>query len=111
MAARLLDIGDFADLALVAALSAIAVQVADLGVGIQLPQAFATSDPGSPVVAIRQALFRRLAGSSAVAPVLVVAFLTTAASPSLVVVAGFAVSTVATAAYGAGYIALRSVNA
>lgn len=111
VAARLLDIGDFADLALAAALCAMAVQVADIGVGIQLPQAFAACQRSLPVAAIRQAFRRRLAGSVAVAPMLVAAFMTTAANDSIAVAGGFAVSTVATAVYGAGYVALRSVGA
>jgi O-antigen/teichoic acid export membrane protein len=110
MAARLLDLGDFADLALVSALTAMAVQVADLGVGIQLPQAFAGPDRGLPVVAVRQAFRRRLIGSVAVVPLLALTFLTVAGNGSLAVVGGFAISTIATAVYGAGYVALRSAD-
>ena len=110
VAARLLDIGQFADLALGSALSAMAVQVADLGVAIQLPQAFAGEHQRMPVAAIRQAFVRRSAGSAAAVPLLVAAFLTAAAHQSLAVAAGFAVSTAATALYGAGYVALRSVD-
>ena len=110
VAARLLTLGQFADLALVAALTGIAVQVADLGVAVQLPQAFASETSGMPVRAIRQAFLRRLAGSLVTAPILVAAFLTAASTGSLVVAVGFAVSTIATATYGAGYVALRSVD-
>ncbi len=110
VAARLLDLGQFADLALAAALTAIAVQVADLGVAVQLPQAFSSGTGGMPAKAIRQAFLRRIAGSLATTPILIAAFLTTASTASLAVAAGFAVSTIATATYGAGYIALRSVD-
>lgn len=110
LAARLLDIADFADLALAAALCAMAVQVADIGVAVQLPQAFAEG-AGTPVAAIRQAFRRRLLGGLAVSPLLVGAFLAVAARPSFAVAAGFAVSAIATAAYGAGYVALRALDA
>lgn len=111
VAARLLDLGQFADLALASALSAMAVQVADLGVGIQLPQAFAGQPQGMPVAAIRQAYRRRLAGSLGAAPVFAAAFLVAADHQSLAVAAGFAVSVIATALYGAGFVALRSIDA
>lgn len=92
-----------------------AVQVADLGVGIQLPQAFVGESRAFPVAAVREAVARRLAGSLAVAPLLVLALLITAANDSVAaacaIAAGFAVSTVATAVYGAGYVALRSADA
>jgi len=110
IAARLLDLADFADLALAAALCTMAVQVADIGVAVQLPQAFAAGT-GTPVAAIRQAFRRRLLGSLAVAPLLIGGFLAVAARPSFPVAAGFAVSAVATAVYGAGYVALRALDA
>jgi O-antigen/teichoic acid export membrane protein len=111
VAARLLDLGQFADLALGAALSAIAVQIADVGVGIQLPQAFAGQTQGLPVEAIRQAFRRRLGGGLAVAPLTIVAFVTVASTRSFAVAAGFAVSTIATSVYGVGYVALRAIDA
>lgn len=111
VAARLLPLGDFADLALISALSAIAVQLADLGVGIQLPIAFTGTDSGMPVAAVRQAFLRRLTGSAATVPFLIAAFTAVAATRSLTVAAGFAVSAVATSVYGAGYVALRSADA
>lgn len=111
VAARLLDLRQFADLALGAALSAIAVQVADVGVGIQLPQVFANPESGFPIEAVRQALRRRLATGLATAPVLVAAFVLVASNGALVVAAGFAASTIATSVYSAGYVALRSMNA
>lgn len=110
LAARLLDIRNFADLALAAALCAVAVQVADIGVAVQLPQAFAAG-PEMPAAAIRQAFRRRLLGSIAVAPLLVGGFLAVAARPSFAVAAGFTVSAIATAMYGAGYVALRALDA
>jgi O-antigen/teichoic acid export membrane protein len=110
LAARLLNLADFADLALASALCAMAVQVADLGVGIQLPRAFAGGTPGVPATAIRQAFLRRLRGSAVAAPLLVAAYVSVGARGSFVVAAGFAVSTVATAMYGAGYVTLRSMG-
>lgn len=110
-AARLLAIGEFADLALASALSAMAVQVADLGVGIQLPQAFAGPGGEMPSLAIAQALRRRLTGAAVATPLLIGAFVVVAADPSLWVALGFGVSTIATAVYGAGYVALRAVDA
>ena len=110
IAARSLEIVEFADLALGSALCAMAVQVADVGVGIQLPQAFAVRGEGMPVTAIRQAFLRRTAGSLVAAPLLVLAFVAVAADPSFAVAGGFAVSTIATALCAVGHVALRSVD-
>ncbi|HUQ64419.1 MAG TPA: polysaccharide biosynthesis C-terminal domain-containing protein [Acidimicrobiales bacterium] len=111
VAARLLGLDEFADFALGLALAGIAVQVADMGVGIQLPLAFSSSEHDMPAVATRQAFLRRLIGAAFAAPFLVVAFVTVSTSHSVAVASGFAVSSIATSVYGAGYVGLRAAGA
>jgi O-antigen/teichoic acid export membrane protein len=108
VAARELSISDFADLSLVTALVVIAVQLADAGISVELPRAVVSSSGKGTRSYVREAVRRRARAGIPVSVVAMGAFLVGAQRASLIVAAGFTLSIIATAAYGAVSIGLRA---
>lgn len=110
VAARQLDVRDFADFALLLALGAMVTAIHDFGYPLIVADHVKRA-PGTARAAVREVLWRRLALALAGAGVTGLLYISTAARPSIGVPAVFMFSLLSTAWYTTATAALRSLQA